>query len=61
MSAANKMSGRFVFRGHSDVKNNCDCISGIILLNRKPVISDGLDLDLRFLFGAACPSVQFGP
>ena len=61
MSAANKMSGDFVARELSDVENNCDIISGIVLMNRKLVISNGLDFDLRFLFGAACPAGQFGP
>ncbi len=61
MSAANKMSGDFVARELSDVENNCDIISGIVLMNRKLVISNGLDFDLRFLFGAACPAGQIGP
>ena len=61
MSAANKMSGDFVARELSDVENNCDGISGIVLMNRKLVVSNGLDFDLRFFFGAACPAGQFGP
>lgn len=32
-SAANKMNGDFVAREHSDVENNCDIISGIVLVN----------------------------
>ena len=61
MSAANKVSGDFVARELSDVENNCDIISGMVLMNRKLVISNGLDFDLRFLFEAACPAGQIGP